>query len=230
VILGETGHRIDSFERHEIGLPGALEQAAGEPVGMVVVPLPRAARHLEILGDSLVEPQRHTGDHRMQIAVGRLVAEVLRDPVLPVGVDCQLGVGLHEERPAGGKSREAGCREGGVAILAVEEIEVHQFIGDRQSQSAADVDPQLLELTQQPVAARERKIGVDHQLPGHDFRAVREAGGRIGSSPHPREVGIDAKRQRHAAAAGNGRGGRHRHHQTLMNTHAGAHGKLAARL
>ena len=133
-----------------------------------------AARHFEVLGDPLVEPQRHGGNDGVDVAVCRLVAEILGDPVLPRREYRERRVGFDEERPP---HREVGKVTGGEAVVAAgvgEEIEMDRLVGDRQTEILRDLRPHRLEITDETMLLGEAEVGVDHQLARLDDVSIRE--------------------------------------------------------
>ena len=91
-----------------------------------------AARQFEVFRDPFVEPQRDRGDDRMDVPVGRLVPEILGDPVLPGGEHRERGVGFHEKRPPHRETREAPRGELVVAAWLAEQVEMHRLVRHRQ--------------------------------------------------------------------------------------------------
>ena len=124
-----------------------------------------ASRCLEVFRDALVEPERYSRHDGMHVAVGRLVPEILGDSILPRGKDGQPRVGLDEERPPHWKARKVAAREGVVAFVIFEEIEVHRLVGDREIEPLADVDAEGFELAHQAMLLGERKQLPESQFP-----------------------------------------------------------------
>ena len=123
-------------------------------------------RHLKIFCDAFVEPEGNRRKHGMHIAVGCLVPEIFGNTILPGGEHRKAGVGLDEEGPAGGESGELPGHKGLVAGRILKQVEVDRLVGDRQIEPLADVCAERLQFPHESVLARERKIGMDHQLPG----------------------------------------------------------------
>ena len=202
VILRHLAGRGERLETVQIGLPGALEQATREMGHVAAVEAVIAPRRLEELGDSLVEPERHRGHDGVHVAVRGLVPEILGDPVLPGGEHRERGVGLDEKRPPRREGRKAAGHEGVVPGGVFEQVEVHRLVGHRQPEFLAHVGSQAVELADEPMLAGEREVGMNDQLPGGHFTAVRQPiagrdhrrrdGGRRGGEGHRREVGAAA--------------------------------------
>ena len=89
---------------------------------------------LEIFGQPLVEPERDVADGDVEQGVGRLVADVLFEPVAEEGVDDPLVAVGQEERPA---MREVGVVEGQEVVerlAVVEDVDLDRVL--------AGVDPE----------------------------------------------------------------------------------------
>ena len=113
-------------------------------------------RDLEILGQTLVEPQGHVLEHAVEQRVRQLVAQVLFDPfaVAPEGVDHQLlaadGPRLgDEEGPPLGQVRVLGRHEALVALLVLEQANLDQLRGRRQLERLVDPFAQLGQFLEQ---------------------------------------------------------------------------------
>ena len=94
-------------------------------------------RALEVFGQPLVEPERDVADRDVEQGVGRLVAEVLFEPVAEEGVDDPLVAVGQEEGPA---VREVGIVEGqemleGLAV--VEDVDLDRVL------AGVDLEPSV---------------------------------------------------------------------------------------
>ena len=74
VVLRHCRCVFKGFKPLEVGLPGALQQPAGEMGGMSFVQAHRRFRQFEELGQSLIQPERQPGNNGMQVPVRRLVS------------------------------------------------------------------------------------------------------------------------------------------------------------
>jgi len=97
-------------------------------------------RQLEVLGQPLVEPERHVLEHAVQHGVREFVAQVFLDTVSPEGVDEQVlrpadAVRLGDEK--GAAFRQVGIlqvHEALVLVAVLEEVHLHEGFGAGQLQ------------------------------------------------------------------------------------------------
>ena len=52
---------------------------------------------------------------------------------------------------------------------------MHRLVGDRQAELLADIGSEALQLPDDPVLLGQRKVSVDHELTGDNFRAGWQA-------------------------------------------------------
>ena len=110
---------------------------------MLVVDAVPAGRHLEVLRQALVEPERHVLEDAVQQGVRQLVAQVLADAVAPVGVDEQV---LGRRRGGRGWATKNARRFGRsgylsfmkllVALAVLEEVDLDDACSSRGSCSS----------------------------------------------------------------------------------------------
>ena len=120
-----VGNVLELFQPFQVRLP-AVGNRRGQPVGVLGIdPSGLGTHHLEILGQSLVQPQRDSLQRRMENPVSELMAEIFLDPVTPERVDGQSPGGAHKIRSPAGQLRIRRCQEGLVFAAAGEHVHDH---------------------------------------------------------------------------------------------------------
>ena len=125
-------------------------------------------RQLEVLGQPLVQPQRHVADDAVQQGVRQLVAQVLLDAVAPERVDLQVvgaadGPRLGDEEGAPLRQiRVARLHEALVTFAILEQVHLHGCVAGRKLQLLADLVAHSGQLLKERLVARHLEVREEH--------------------------------------------------------------------
>ena len=164
VVLRHRPGRLQPLHASDVWPPGSFDQPACQMGDMVRMEPLIGPRPLEILGDALIEPERHRRHDGMDVAVGRFVTEILGHAILPGSEDRERRIGLDEEGSPWRQAREPLGDKGLIAGRILKKIEVDRLIRNRETELLANLGPHGFKLPDEPMLTGQRKVGVDQQL------------------------------------------------------------------
>src|SRR5262245_33276975 len=159
-------HLAQSLQRREVRRDEPLAN-----VGEVLRVQPVLLRgELVVLGEPLVEPERHLLDHAVEQGMGELVAEVLAQVIAPEGEHEQLAraargpwVGDKECSPPR-QLRVAELHVPVVLLLVIKQIDLNDRVRCRELEVAEDLVAEFAQLLEQRGVRLERAVAVEDEL------------------------------------------------------------------
>jgi hypothetical protein len=135
-IVGLCHLAAQLLQARQVRMPPSCQPAA-QLFDVRTVDAVQPTRHLEVFGQTFIEPQRQIRHDRVQVSVGHLVAQIFSHAIPPVGIDIQARIAFNEESPPLGQRRIVHAHVGFELLSRRKEIDVDRLVRYRQAEFGA---------------------------------------------------------------------------------------------